>query len=79
MEEVKVDSKKRIIIPDDIRRRSGVRTGSKLKVSTKDGAIILTKSVTPEEFIERMEGLLRDDSPVPVSDPLKLKKIWPKV
>jgi AbrB family looped-hinge helix DNA binding protein len=77
MEEVKVDAKKRIILPEDVRRKSGVRTGSKLKVSIKDGSIILTKSISPQQFIERMEGSLRDDSPVQVSDPLKLKEIWP--
>jgi AbrB family looped-hinge helix DNA binding protein len=77
MEEVKVDAKKRIILPEDIRRKSGVKTGSKLRVSIKDGSIILTKSISPQQFIEGLEGLLRDDSPVQVSDPLKLKEIWP--
>jgi AbrB family looped-hinge helix DNA binding protein len=76
MEVVKVDAKKRIILPEDVRRKSGVRTGSILKVSIKDGSIILSKSISPHQFIERMEGLLRDDSPVQVSDPLKLKEIW---
>ena len=73
---MKVDAKKRIILPEDVRRKSGVRTGSRLRVSAKDGSIILTKSISPEEFIQRMEGLLKDDSPVGVSDPLKLKQIW---
>jgi hypothetical protein len=30
----------------------------------------------PKEFIETMEGLLKEGDPVPVSDPLKLKEIW---
>ncbi len=76
LEEVKVDAKKRIILPEGARRRLGVRTGSRLRVSTKDESIVITKGVSPEQFIEKMEGSLRDGSPVRVFDPLKLKEIW---
>ena len=76
MEEVKVDAKKRIILPEDIRRKSGIKTGSKLRVTIKDGSVVLTKSVSPEQLVEGMEGMLKKDSPVSVSDPLKLKEIW---
>ena len=76
LEEVRVDAKKRVILPEDVRRKSGVKTGSRLMVSAKDGSTILTKSVSPEEFIQGMEGLLKDDSPVRATDPIKLKEIW---
>jgi len=76
LEEVKVDAKKRVILPEGVRRKSRIGTGSRLRVTTRDGSIILTKSISPEEFVSKMEGLLKDGSPVRVSDPLKLKEIW---
>ena len=76
MEEVKMDSKHRIVIPESVRRRSGVKTGSKLRVSIKGSSIVLTKNIEPSEFVGRMEGFLKEGSPVPASDPLELKEIW---
>ena len=76
MEEVKVDAKKRIILPENARRKAGVKTGSTLRVSVSDEKIILAKSVSPEQFIQRMEASLREGSPVQASNPLKLKQIW---
>ena len=76
LEEVRVDSKHRIVLPEEIRRKSGVKIGSKIRVSTKDRSIILSKSIDADEFIGRMEGILKDGSLVHVSDPIKLKEIW---
>ncbi len=78
LEEVKVDSKHRVVLPEEVRQKSGIKAGSKLKVSVKAGSIVLTKNVQPSDFIERMEGLLKEGSPVHASDPLKLKEIWAK-
>ena len=76
MEEVRVDSKHRIILPEDVRRESGIKPGSRLSVSVKGHSVILTKKVEPGEFVQRMEGVLKEGSRVPRSDPLKLKEIW---
>ncbi|MFQ6134571.1 MAG: AbrB/MazE/SpoVT family DNA-binding domain-containing protein [Nitrososphaerales archaeon] len=76
MEEAKLDSKGRIVIPERVRRKVGFRGGSKLKVRVEHESVVITKSVTPKEFIEEMEGFLKEDSPVQASDPLKLKEIW---
>jgi AbrB family looped-hinge helix DNA binding protein len=78
MEEVKVDAKKRVVLPDDVRRKAGVKTGTRLRVTSRDGAIVLMKSISPEEFVKKMEGSLKEGSPVRAADPLRLKEIWTK-
>ncbi len=45
-------------------------------MKVKEGSIVLTKNVEPDEFVERMEGILKEDAPVQASEPLKLKEIW---
>ncbi len=77
-ETAKVDSKHRVLLPEVVRRRSGIRSGSKLKVTVKNRTIVLTKNVQPDEFIQKMEGVLKNGTPVQLSDPLKLKDIWTK-
>ena len=76
MEQVKIDAKGRLVIPERIRKELGVRKDSRLAVRTKHRSIIITKKVEPEEFIKTMEGFLKKNSPVQPSDPLKLKEIW---
>lgn len=76
MQEVKVDSKHRVVLPEDIRQESGIEAGSKLKVSVKGHSVVLTKNVEPAEFIEKMEGVIRKGSRARASEPLKLKEIW---
>ncbi len=74
--ESKLDSKGRIVIPEAARRRAGWKTGSKVKVRTEKESIILTKSVTPVDFIKALQGIIKKGSTVESSDPLKLKEIW---
>jgi bifunctional DNA-binding transcriptional regulator/antitoxin component of YhaV-PrlF toxin-antitoxin module len=76
MDQVRVDPKKRVVLPDNVRRKSGIRTSSKLKVRAQAGSIMPTKSISPDEFLARMEGMLKEGSPVQVADPLRLKEIW---
>lgn len=76
--EVRVDAKKRVLLPEDVRRKAGVKTGTRLRVSSKDGSIVLAKTVSAEDFVEKMEGSLKKGSPVEAADPLKLKEIWTK-
>jgi AbrB family looped-hinge helix DNA binding protein len=75
-ETTRFDSKHRVVLPEAVRRRSGIRSGSKLKVTVKNRSIVMTKNVQPDEFIEKMEGILKKGSTVPVADPVKLKEIW---
>lgn len=79
MQEVKVDSKHRVVLPEEARRQSGIKSGSKLKVSVRGHSVVLTRNVEPPEFIERMEGALKEGSRVPPADPLRIKEIWSKL
>ncbi len=77
-----MDSKGRIVIPEDVRKELGLNEGSRIRVRLeKSGisggsAVILTKSVGPGEFIKRAEGVLQKDSRAKAADPLRLKEIW---
>ena len=75
-EEVKVDSKHRVVLPREVRKQSGIRDGSKLRVRVNGRTVILTRNVQPKEFIQSMEGVLKEGSKVVASDPLRLKEIW---
>ena len=75
-EEVKVDSKHRVVLPEEVRKQSGIKAGSKLRVRVNGHAVVLTRNVRPREFIQSMEGVLKEGSKVRASDPLRLKEIW---
>lgn len=45
----------------------------------RGGRITVAKPVTPTEFIREMEGCVKEDSPIPKIDPLRLKRIWGKI
>jgi AbrB family looped-hinge helix DNA binding protein len=82
LNEATMDSKGRIVIPEDVRKELGLNEGSRIRVrleksSTSGGsAVILTKSVGPDEFIKRAEGTLKRESQARAADPLRLKEIW---
>ena len=82
MNEATMDSKGRIVIPEDVRKELGLNEGSRIRVRLeKSGysggsAVILTKSVGPDEFIKRTEGMLKKESRAKAADPLRLKEIW---
>ena len=48
VEEVRLDSKGRIVIPERLRRKAGLRSGSRVKIRLVHGAIVGTKSVEPK-------------------------------
>ena len=52
--------------------------GVKLKLVVEKSKVVLTKSLSPEEFIKEMEGCVTEDTSVPQIDPLRLKEIWEK-
>ena len=77
-----MDSKGRIVIPEGVRKELGLNEGSRVRLRLeKSGisggsAVILTKSVGPDEFIKRTEGTLKKGSRAKAADPLRLKEIW---
>ncbi len=76
MEKVLVDSKGRIVIPEKIRKKVGLRSGSKVRVRAEQRSVVIMRSIEPKEFIEEMQGVIKEGSLVDVFDPLKLKEIW---
>jgi len=71
-----VDDKGRIIIPEDVRKRLGIRKGSKVKVSLKGDKVVINSMLDAKQFIDKMEGFIKEGSKVEKVDPLKLKEIW---
>jgi AbrB family looped-hinge helix DNA binding protein len=82
LNEATMDSKGRIVIPEDVRKELGLNEGSRIRVRLEKSslgggsAVILTKSVGPDEFIKRTEGVLKKESRAKAADPLRLKEIW---
>jgi len=82
LNEETVDSKGRIVIPEDVRKELGLNLGSRIRVRLEKSGIgggsagILTKSVGPEEFIKLTESILKKQSRAKAADPLRLKEIW---
>jgi AbrB family looped-hinge helix DNA binding protein len=77
-EEATVDRKGRVVIPAHLRKELGLGEGAKVKLALEEGKIIIVKPITPEEFIRKMEGCIKENSPIPRANPLKLKRIWGK-
>jgi len=73
-----VDEKGRIILPKRLRSGLGLIEGSQVSVELEDERLIVSKVMDPDEFIRDMEGFIRDDSKLPLVDPLSLKRIWEK-
>jgi len=53
---VKVSSKGQIVIPKDIRKKLGVRTGEKLLVLSRDILLRKAEEISIEEIAEKVEG-----------------------
>lgn len=73
-EEVTVDNKGRVLIPKEVRDKVGLQAGGKARLKIEKESIIIMPPISPEEFIEEMEGCIREGTPA--IDPLKLKKMW---
>jgi len=72
-----LDSKGRILIPEKLRRKARLSSGTRLKVRVEGNDIVqITKSIPPKQFIELTEGILNQSSLAKKADPLKLKEIW---
>lgn len=75
-QETVIDEKGRIVISKNIRDSLGLKNGMRVKIYIESNRLIIEKSVSPDEFREKMRGFIKKGSEVPVSDPLKLKQIW---
>ncbi|MDA4129504.1 MAG: AbrB/MazE/SpoVT family DNA-binding domain-containing protein [Thaumarchaeota archaeon] len=74
--EATLDSKGRVLIPDEIRKKVGLTTGSRLRVSATGNAVVIRMRMEPEDFIGKTKGALKKGSKVKRIDLLKLKEIW---
>ncbi|MBO3800378.1 MAG: AbrB/MazE/SpoVT family DNA-binding domain-containing protein [Candidatus Brockarchaeota archaeon] len=77
VEEVDVDDKERVLIPKEVRDKVGLKTGGKARMKVEDKRIIVMPPISPEEFIDEMEGCIKEGTPK--INPLKLKEIWGNV
>ncbi len=57
-----VDSKGRIVLPQDVRERLGITPGTEVVVHEEDGKAVVKPEDCPEEILERMEQLIADAS-----------------
>lgn len=71
-----IDEKGRIVVPRSLREKSGLRQGVKVRLRREGRGILVARSMSPEEFIDGMEGFIKKGSPAPQTDPLRLKRIW---
>jgi AbrB family looped-hinge helix DNA binding protein len=52
---VTVDSKGRIVLPQEVRERLGIKPGTEVDIHEEDGKAVVEPEDEPEEIIERME------------------------
>ena len=67
----KVDSKGRIVLPQDVRERLGVTPGTEIDIREEGGKAIIEPEDDPERIIERMEELIggiSDREPTPYEE-----------
>lgn len=58
----KVDSKGRIVLPQEVRERLGITPGTEVEVREEDGKAVVEPEENPEQIIERMEQLIKETS-----------------
>ena len=59
----RVDSKGRIVLPQEVRERLGITPGTEVEVREEDGKAVVEPEDDPERIIERMERLVAETSP----------------
>lgn len=58
----KVDSKGRIVLPQEVRERLGITPGTEVEVREEDGKAVVEPEDDPERIVERMEQLVEEAS-----------------
>lgn len=72
---VKVDSKGRVVLPQEIRERLGITSGTKVEIREEDGKAVVEPEDDPERIIERMDRLVAETASErgetsPIDDPV---------
>lgn len=60
---VKVDSKGRIVLPQEVRERLGITPGTEVEIHEEGGKAVVEPEDDPAEIIERMEQLVAETAP----------------
>lgn len=58
----KVDSKGRIVLPQEVRERLGITPGTEVDIHEEDGKAVVEPEDDPDEILERMEQLVEETS-----------------
>jgi AbrB family looped-hinge helix DNA binding protein len=58
----KVDSKGRIVLPQEVRERLGITPGTEVDIHEEDGKAVVEPEDNPDEILERMEQLVEESS-----------------
>lgn len=59
---VTVDSKGRVVLPQELRERLGITPGTEVKIREEDGKAVVEPEDDPEQAIGRMERLVEQAS-----------------
>ncbi|MXV61842.1 AbrB/MazE/SpoVT family DNA-binding domain-containing protein [Natronorubrum sp. JWXQ-INN-674] len=57
---VTVDSKGRVVLPQEVRERLGITPGTEVEIHEEGGKAVVTPEDNPEQIIEQMEQLVTD-------------------
>ncbi|MDB2239252.1 AbrB/MazE/SpoVT family DNA-binding domain-containing protein [Halorubrum ezzemoulense] len=58
----KVDSKGRIVLPQEVRDRLGITPGTEVDIREKDGKAVVEPEDSPDEILDKMEQLIEEAS-----------------
>ena len=58
----KVDSKGRVVLPQEVRDRLGITAGTEVEIHEEDGKAVVKPEDDPEQIIECMEQLVEETS-----------------
>ena len=61
----KVDSKGRIVLPQEVREQLGITPGTEVEVREEDGLAVIEPEDDPDEILSRMEQLVKEASSEP--------------
>lgn len=76
----KVDDRGRVLIPQELRTRSGIEPGQDVRVEIDDeGNLVIQPVLSTDEFLEETTGAINKDTrreeAEPI-DPLGFKQMW---
>jgi AbrB family looped-hinge helix DNA binding protein len=60
---VTVDSKGRIVLPQELRERLGITPGTEVEIREEDGTAVVEPEDDPERILEQMEELVAETAP----------------